>query len=280
MELLFIYSTGIVSSVVLVLLFLKYSGILSSSEDSEKNREASGIENLRKQVYLVVITSSIILFVLLTVVLAGNPLLFLSWAVLIFAAVLLPRRILAKLNGARQLQMRSQIPEVLDMISNSLRAGLTLQQAISRNLSRFPMPAKEEFALVLQDVNLGYSLSQAIDNMEARIGDPDIKMVAIASKIGLEHGSKLAESYALLSHLMRDKTAFESELKAMTAEGRMQALVMTALPFVLLIVMTIIQPQSTKEFLSSTVGTCMFGAMLLMQIVAYFWLRSIMAIKI
>lgn len=177
-------------------------------------------------------------------------------------------------------KVRSELPDALDMVSNSLSAGLTLPQALMRNLSHFPPLVSEEFARILYDTRLGYSIGGAFDNFARRLPIPDVQMVVIASKIGVAHGGNLADSYRMLSTLLRDNMSFESELKAMTTEGRMQALVMSALPAVMIVLLGLVKRDLVAPLFTTIAGWGALGLLALMQLLAYFWIRKIVDIKV
>ncbi|MEG1552513.1 MAG: type II secretion system F family protein [Kiritimatiellia bacterium] len=198
----------------------------------------------------------------------------------IAGAFIVPRLILAKISRRRQDQLRKELPDALDMISNSLRAGLTLQQALARNLAKLPGHIAAEMAHVLYDTRLGYSLGMAFDNFGVRQPVQEVRMIVLASKIGVSHGGNLAETYGMLSGLIRDNLAFENELRAMTTEGRMQALVMSCLPFALLLIMLLIQRDTVMRFFTTTQGLVTLMVMTAMQVIAYFWIRKIVDVKV
>ena len=192
----------------------------------------------------------------------------------------LPEFIAARLRAHRAAKVRAELPDALDMVSNSLTAGLTLPQALMRNLSHFPPLVAEEFARIIYDTRLGYSIGGAFDNFSRRLPIPDVQMVVIASKIGVAHGGNLAESYRMLSTLLRDNMAFENELRAMTTEGRMQAIVMSALPMVMIVLLGIVKTDLVAPLFTTGIG---WGALLVlftMQGLAYFWIRKIVDIKV
>jgi tight adherence protein B len=105
-------------------------------------------------------------------------------------------------------------------------------------------------------------------------------MVVIASKLGVAHGGNLAESYRMLSTLLRDNMAFEDELRAMTTEGRMQALVMSALPLAMIVLLGLVKRDLVAPLFTTGAG---WGSLLVlfgMQALAYFWIRKIVDIKV
>ena len=192
----------------------------------------------------------------------------------------MPEFIAARMRRRRAEKVRAELPDALDMVSNSLSAGLTLPQALMRNLSHFPPLVSEEFARILYDTRLGYSIGGAFDNFAKRLPIPDVQMVVIASKIGVAHGGNLADSYRMLSTLLRDNMAFESELKAMTTEGRMQALVMSALPAVMIVLLGLVKRDLVAPLFTTGLGLGALAVLATMQVLAYFWIRKIVDIKV
>ena len=189
--------------------------------------------------------------------------------------------VLARLTLNRRLKaLREGMPDALDMIANSLSAGLTLPQAMLRNLEHFPPEVGAEMARILYDTRLGFSIGDAFDNFAQRCPAADFRMIAIASRIGVTHGGKLHENYRLLSALLRDNLAFERELKAMTTEGRMQAIVMSALPGALMAIFALIRWELIRPLFTTGVGCGLLMTLVAMQILAYLWIRKIVSIKI
>ncbi len=238
---------------------------------------ASPVHAVRQAVALV----SLAVFLALAALAAGRPLVLFLLLLLCGAVVVaLPPVILDSMARRRLQLLRGELPDALDMVANSLRAGLTLPQALARNLNKFPEHIADEFARVLYDTRLGYSLAAAFDNLGGRLPYQDVRMVVIASKIGVARGGDLAESYATLSGLIRDGLAFENELRAMTTEGRMQALVMSSLPFALLLILLLIRREMMLPFFTSAAGLTILLVMAGMQAVAYWWIRKIVDVKL
>lgn len=228
-----------------------------------------------------VAVGAIAVFLFGAVLMAGQPGALLFFLLLcVVAALALPRLILARLARRRQDRLRAELPDALDMLANSIRAGLTLPQALARNLRRFPERIGAEFARILCDTRLGYSIGTAFDNFGERLPIPEVRMVVIASKIGVSHGGNLAESYAMLSALVRDNLAFEEELRAMTTEGRMQALVMSCLPFALLAILFLVRREIVLPLFQTGAGLVTLLVMTAMQALAYVWIRKIVEVRV
>ena len=192
----------------------------------------------------------------------------------------MPEFIARRVRERRAEKVRAELPDALDMISNSLTAGLTLPQAILRNLSHLPPVVAEEFARILYDTKLGFSLGGAFDNFANRLPTSDVQMVVIASKIGVAHGGNLAENYRMLSALLRDNMAFESELKAMTTEGRMQAIVMSILPMAMIVLLGLVKTDLVAPLFTTGAGWATLLVLATMQGLAYVWIKRIVDIKV
>ena len=192
----------------------------------------------------------------------------------------MPEFIARRLRERRAAKVRAELPDALDMVANSLSAGLTLPQALMRNLEHFPPLVAEEFARIIYDTRLGFSIGGAFDNLAKRLPVPDVTMVVIASKIGVARGGNLAENYRMLSTLLRDNLAFEDELKAMTTEGRMQAMVMSALPLVMLMLLGLVKRDLVAPLFTTGAGLATLLVLFGMQATAYLWIRKIVDIKV
>ena len=192
----------------------------------------------------------------------------------------MPEFIARRIRERRALKVQAELPDALDMLSNSLTAGLTLPQAILRNLSHLPPVVAEEFARILYDTRLGFSMGGAFDNFANRLPTSAVQMVVIASKIGVAHGGNLAENYRTMSALLRDNMAFESELKAMTTEGRMQAIVMSVLPMAMIVLLGLIKTDLVSPLFTTGAGWGTLVVLLAMQLLAYVWIKKIVDIKV
>ena len=250
-------------------------------EDELAARAAAAEELPVQAVRQGVAVGAIAVFLFGAVLMAGSPgALLVFFLLCVAAALILPRLILRRLADRRQDRLRAELPDALDMLANSIRAGLTLPQAIARNLRRFPAHVGAEFARILCDTRLGYSIGTAFDNFGERLPIPEVRMVVIASKIGVSHGGNLAESYAMLSALVRDNLAFEEELRAMTTEGRMQALVMSCLPFALLAILFLVRREIVLPLFQTGAGLVTLLVMTAMQALAYVWIRKIVEVRV
>lgn len=200
--------------------------------------------------------------------------------ILMTPGLLMPRIVLNIILARRLARISEQLPAGLELLANSMRAGMTLSVALERNLARMPEDLKMELSVVMHEFKIGTSLSEAIQKWADRIQMPDVKLVAAASVLTLQRGGSLSEVFFVLSSLIRQRQDFNREVKAMTAEGRFQALLMTALPFVLIVIMTLVNHETMMIFLTHPIGKLLLGLMVAMQIGAYLWIRKIVTFNL
>jgi tight adherence protein B len=130
----------------------------------------------------------------------------------------------------RRKQFEAQLPEALSLIASSLEAGHTFQHAIQMMVEEANPPLSEEFARVIAETSLGDPLMDALDRMSERLGIRDLAWTVQAIRIHQQVGGKLAELLVTLAEFMRAREEIRREVQVLTAEGRLSAYVLGALP--------------------------------------------------
>ena len=197
-----------------------------------------------------------------------------------FLILLLPRLIMRWLQGRRLDRLHAQLPDALMMLASGLRSGANLQQAmegLSRDLSP---PISQELGLVVREQRLGAAFEDAIDHLAERIPSPDVQLVASALRISREVGGSLADTVARLGETIRKRLMMEQKIKALTAQGRLQGIVMTALPALIILALLQIEPQAMGALFSTTQGWAVLAVAILCEFLGYFWIRKIVSIEV
>jgi tight adherence protein B len=170
-----------------------------------------------------------------------------------------------------------QLPDMLATIASTLRAGHGLRTALKAIVDDGAPPASEEVARVLGEEKLGRPLDQAIDAMCKRIGSPDLEYVATAINVQSQAGGSLAGLFDTLSETVRDRQRHARKVRALTALGRMSALVLVLMPIGLAALMTLISPSYMTPLYTTTGGHILMvmcltsiaiGALILKRIVS------------
>jgi tight adherence protein B len=135
-----------------------------------------------------------------------------------------------------------QLPDMLTLLTGSLRAGYGLLYAITVIEKEMPEPMCSEFGRVVKETALGYSLSDALDHLVERIQNDDLELIVTAIHIQSEVGGSLADVLDTISRTIRERIQLKGQVQAITAQQRMTGSVLTALPFVLGTVLFLISP--------------------------------------
>lgn len=154
----------------------------------------------------------------------------------------LPLLILNMLRGRRRRRFEEQLPDAIDILVRSLRAGHSIPVAIQTVAQQMPDPIGGEFALAAGELTYGLDLETALTNLRIRVGQADLGLVVLAVAIQAKMGGNLAEILSNLSQVIRARFRLRRKAMALSAEGRFSALAMTILPFALFAVLWVIAP--------------------------------------
>lgn len=173
-----------------------------------------------------------------------------------------------------------QLPDVADSIAGSLRSGMGLGQAIARVAAHQPPPAAQEFALVLREHRLGVALDEALAAVAARSGLRDLHMLVAVLGIARDLGGGLAGALERLGASMRRRLAMEDRIRALTSQGRLQGIVMGALPLVLGAVLWTLEPEHMSKLFTEPLGWLTLAGVLLLELGGFVLLRKIVRIEV
>jgi len=186
--------------------------------------------------------------------------------------------------GMRQRQrLRSfedQLPDVLDHMVGSLRAGYGLMQAVEWVGRQLSDPAGEEFRRVLREVQLGRSLMDAFDSMVRRIDSDDLALIVTAIKIQHEVGGSLAEILEIVAHTIRERVRILREIEVLTSQQRYSGYVLMVMPIALGLVLFLMSPDYMMQLFQPGPTLCIpIGAVILM-VIGFFAMRRIVDIEV
>ena len=158
------------------------------------------------------------------------------------------------LDGRRRQKFNEQLPEALATMSNALRAGFSISQAFDSVVSQGDVPMCEEFAILQQQLRIGMSFEEALGSMSERVGSDDLTLVTSAILISRKTGGNVTEIFDKISETIRGRMRIERKVKSMTAQGRIQGIVVSAMPIVLGVAMVCLKPKMMIPFLCSFTG--------------------------
>ena len=159
----------------------------------------------------------------------------------VFAAIALAL-FLALARRRRIAKFSEQLPDSIDVIVRGVKSGYPFTVALGLVAKEMSDPIGTEFGMTSDEINFGSDLGTALDNLFRRVGHEDLLYLTMALKIQTETGGNLAEILARLSTLLRQRTMLRLKVRAISAEGRLSAVFLTAAPFVLFGVVTLMRP--------------------------------------
>ena len=184
------------------------------------------------------------------------------------------------LNARYVRKFDEQLTEALGTMSNSLRAGFSMAQAFESVAEADLHPISDEFALLLQQMRIGMSFDDALASMEKRIASDDLALVVTSIDIARKTGGNLTEIFDRISETIRGRMRIERKVRTLTAQGRLQGLFVSLMPFALCIIMTVMKPGLMIPFLTSLTGIVCLLTASVMVLVGWFIIRKIVTIKV
>ena len=165
-------------------------------------------------------------------------------------------------------------------MSNALRAGFSLAQAFDSVVAQGEKPMCEEFAILQQQLRIGMSIEDALESMSGRVGSDDLTLVTTAILISRKTGGNVTEIFDKISETIRGRMRIERKVKTMTAQGRMQGIIVSVMPIFLGVVMTILKPNLMIPFFCSLHGVISIIAMFVLIAVGWLIIRKIIKIDV
>ncbi len=173
-----------------------------------------------------------------------------------------------------------QLVDSLQAMANALKAGLTFQQAMEQIAKDSFPPLSQEFGLFVKEVKLGVPADEALLNMARRVGSDDLDLVAISTNIAKQLGGNMAEMYETLSNTIRERFRLEGKIQALTAQGKLQGWVVSAMPLILGVVLNYMRPDLMQPMLDHIFGYILVFMVLVMEILGMLIIRRITNIDI
>ena len=227
---------------------------------------------------LLVLNLAISLMLALTGLALGGSLIIAAAAALVCG--LLPRLMLQWVAQRRREAFRSQLSDLLMLTAGSLRAGVSLPQAFGQTAAEIGAPARQEITLMLREQRLGASFDEALVGLERRMPIEETALLCAALRISRDTGGNLAETLESLGDAIRRKVALEGKIRALTAQGRLQAIAMTLLPLLCGLLLATIETEAMVALFTTWYGRLACAFILAMQLTGAWFLRRVMRIDV
>jgi tight adherence protein B len=183
-------------------------------------------------------------------------------------------------QSRRLAAFNSQLPDVLDHLVGSLRAGYGLLQSIEWVSRQMPNPAGAEFGRVIREVQLGRTLHDSLESMVRRTASDDLALIVTAIKIQHESGGSLAEILDTVAHTIRERVRIQREIQVLTSQQRYSGYVLMVMPIALAVFLFLISPQYESQLFQPGPTLCIPIGAGVMMIAGYFAMRRIVNIEV
>ena len=196
----------------------------------------------------------------------------------IFAA--LPFLYIMHLVVKRSEKIEKQLPEALDFICRSLRAGHGLSVSFGLVGDELPQPIAKEFKSVFEEINFGLPFDEAMSNFAVRTNSNDINFLVVGLLIQREAGGNLIELLENLSKTIRDRMILRGKIRILASEGKYSGVLLSVLPFILGGILSVINPDYMSLLWTSETGHQLVMASVLMILIGGFWMWKISRIRV
>jgi len=195
--------------------------------------------------------------------------------------LLLPRIYVKRQQVRRLHRFDDQLPDMLNLMVNGLRAGYSTLQAMESVSREMPPPICDEFRRVVQEIQLGITMENALENLLRRIPSDDVDFVITAMKIQREVGGNLAQILDLIAFTIRERVRIKGEIRVLTSQVMASGQILSMIPVALILALWFINQDYMREFLSA--GICGYIALVIsvgMIILGYFVMTRIAKIEV
>ena len=231
--------------------------------------------SLRPGDYLILVGAGMVTAAAVGLLLSG----FLLAVLLALLVPVIARMILKVRTGKRQRAFADQLDDSVQLLASSLRAGHSLLRGMDAVSREAESPTAEEFARVVNETRVGRDLGKALEDVSERMQSEDFNWIAQAIAIHREVGGALAEVLDQVGTTIRERNQIRRQVKALSAEGKLSAYVLMALPFGVTGFLTLTNPEYLAKFTQSPLGYALIGVCVIQMVVGALWLRKVVSFK-
>ncbi len=184
---------------------------------------------------------------------------------------------------ARRLRLKAieqQLPDALELMARALRAGHAFLSALQMVGTEGPEPIAREFRIAFDEVNYGVAMQEALTNLATRVPVTDLRFFVIAVSIQRETGGNLAELLDKLAALIRARFKLLGTIRVLSAEGRLSAWILSLLPFVLAVLINLVNPKFMSILWTDPAGIYLIAAGLILMTLGIVWMWRIIKIRV
>src|SRR5690625_654975 len=188
--------------------------------------------------------------------------------------------LLRQLNLHLHRQIIAEIPFFLRLLGAALQSGLSVQSALQQIISEWQGPLRKELSLLLRELQVGVPLIKALGNLRGRMPVPAVNMMTLALEVSLRSGGTVAPLLDEIAENIQQRIELQNKISALSLQGKLQAYVLTIVPYLLLAALYWLDKSWVLPFKESLIGNLVFSFCLLMSVVGFFIIQRMVNIRI
>ncbi len=189
-------------------------------------------------------------------------------------------RLPARAAKQRKHRFEARFVEALMGLSNGLKAGMSLPQAVEQVANDSEGPVSEEFRHILREYGLGKTIDQAFEDAAPRIASKSYDLVNLAFHVGKQRGGNLAQVFEKIAASIREIWRLEEHLRTVSTEGRSSARFMTAMPPIFLVLLWLMDADAMKLLFTDPIGIGVLTVVVLLNVIAHTWIKKILDVDV
>ncbi len=191
-----------------------------------------------------------------------------------------PKPIIGVMYRRRVDKFNLQMVDGLGLMSNAMKSGLSVVQALSVVVEQMPNPISQEFNLVLSENKVGVTVEEAFDNLAKRVKCEDVEMFVTSVNILKETGGNLAETFDTIVYVIRERLKVETKIQALTAQGFYQGMTLLSVPPLLGVYFSVSEPGFMDPMFESPIGWAILAGIAMLEVIAFFVIRKVITVDV
>jgi tight adherence protein B len=232
--------------------------------------------------------STLGVFILLSIVLASGGFVIGLWVasnallslIIAFFLGVFPFLYVYLKKKRRMEKFQRQLPDALDLIARALKAGHAFTGGLKMVGDELEEPVGTEFDKTLHEINFGSGIPEALKNLTQRVDCPDLRFFIISVIIQRETGGNLAEILAKIAYLIRERFKLQNRVQVLSAEGKLSAIILIAIPFVIALALSVLNPVYIKTLFIDPVGKALVAFALFMMAIGIIVMKRMIEIRV
>ena len=245
-------------------------------ENQVKELDELYIKMVPQKLFYLNITSCFLMFVLVSILTSSILL-----GVLCSPSGLFISKLWIKFMRMRRLNLfNEQFLDAIGVISNALKSGLSLQQALARVALQYPAPLSQELSMISKEVALGVPLERSLLNICKRVESEDLDLFVTATSVVKDTGGNLSEMFDTIADTLRERNTIRGKIKGLTAQGRMQGIVIGIMPVALGFILYKLDPNLIMPLFNDPIGWAILFIIVLFEAIGAFFIAKIIRIDV